>query len=157
MNRILLLLGVALLLTPPSTSGSDSGSINIDILGFELIQRNQEDNIQSVVICSENGWKNFTAMYPVAKDYSIPDFEGDILIVSLNDRISEDVTGVILNHKTKQYLTDHADSRKAYKIRSPPEGMKYTRATIIRAKLDCTISYLAAGGMVYEGLFKRFE
>jgi hypothetical protein len=156
MKRIMLSLGILLL--PCISHGAELRIVKSDILGFEIIQRNHEDRYYSITICSANGWKEFKTIYAVKKEYMIPDFSGEILIVGLNDRMSEKVTGLIYNKKTRKYFIDYADSGKKYKMRLPNVGKKYTGVTIIKANLDCSIySHVGVRRMGGDGLSKQLK
>ena len=97
---------------------------------------------------------------PLLKEFgfTIPDprlQKGQVLAICFNDKITEDLTGIVHNKTANKTFADYADSGIMFKLKAPPEGKKYSHATAVVFTPAGGLSHLGMRSMATGGSEKR--
>jgi hypothetical protein len=81
--------------------------------------------------------------------------DGDICAAFFNDTITEALTGVVFNETAGETFADYADSGIRFKLSAPPDGMKYSRVTIVYFTPAAPPARFGIRGMIPGGTSER--
>ena len=142
MNVVTLLL-IATNLIIPSGLSADNHEEEIEIVSrySRITTRSRNDMNHIFIVCSSDGWNKISATYHALKEYDEADFDGHILIISFDDHIKQRLNKMVYSKIGEYYYLDYYPEQIMYKLRAPPAGEKHARVSIMKVKLDCSISH----------------
>ena len=130
--------------------------IPFQILGTEMVLRESNDKIYSAVICTEKGWLDFIKAYPLSQKYKLPNFNKQVVIVTMNDMLHEDITGFKRSGE-RSFFVDFSDSGRRFKLGRASEGKQRVNISVLSIEWGCTIPHVGIRSGRKNGLSIRYD
>ena len=97
---------------------------------------------------------------PLLKEFGFtaadPQLQKDqVFAICFTDRISDELTAITHNKTATSTFADYADSGIRFKLKAPPEGKKYSRATAVIFTPPGALSELGSRSLVTEGTSEK--